>query len=291
MRPAGVREFSRLFTQRIDALDEHFLGRDRPLGQVRLLYEIGRRGSSIGELRSRLGLDSGYTSRLLGSLATDGLVETRPDPLDRRRRIVELTADGEREWALLDQLSDEQVDDILQPLGERRAAELTELLTRAGRLIAAATVTFELIDARGPAARSAMSAYFTELDHRFDGGFDPGDALSADAAHFDPPQGSFIVVRSGDDTIGCGGLLTLEPEIGEIKRMWIDPRWRGLGLASRLLADLEERSRKMGHRLVRLDTNKVLIDAIAMYRSAGYGAIPQYCENPYAHHWFEKSLR
>lgn len=290
MPVAEVREFSRLFTQRIGALDDHFLGRDRPLGQARFLYEIGPAGAAVGDLRARLGLDSGYASRLVQSLAADGLVAARPDPADGRRRLVELTARGRREWQMLDQLSDEQVDAILQPLGERRAAELGDLLGRARRLLVAATATFDPTDARSASARLAMSSYFAELDDRFDGGFEPGDALEADAPHFDPPDGSFVLVRSDDDVIGCGGLLTLEPGIGEIKRMWIDPRYRGLGLARRLLHDLEERGGRLGHRIVRLDTNAVLLEAIAMYRSSGYRPIARYCDNPYAHHWFEKPL-
>jgi DNA-binding MarR family transcriptional regulator len=287
---ASIREFSRRFTQHIGALDESFLGRDRPLGESRLLYEIGGQGTTVGELRSRLGLDSGYTSRLLRSLTNDGLVTTRPDPDDRRRRIVELTDEGEREWEVLDRLSDEQVGTMLELLGDRRAAELSELLTRAGRLIASAKVTFDAIDPRSPPARLAMSAYFAELDDRFVGGFDPGDALSAESESFDPPAGTLVVGRSDDIVVGCGGLLTFEPGIGEIKRMWVDPAWRGLGLARRLLADLECRSSGMDHRFVRLDTNAVLVEAIAMYESAGYVPISRYCANPYAHRWFEKSL-
>ncbi|MDX2381994.1 MAG: helix-turn-helix domain-containing GNAT family N-acetyltransferase [Acidimicrobiia bacterium] len=287
---ASIREFSRLFTQHIGALDGHFLGRDRPLGEARLLYEIGGEGTTVAELRSRLGLDSGYTSRLLRSLTNDGLVTTRADPNDRRRRIVDLTVEGEREWEVLDRLSDAQVGAMLELLGERRAVELGELLTRAGKLIGSATVTFDSIDPLTRTAQQAMSRYFAELHDRFDGGFDPGDALSADPEHFDPPAGEFVVGRSGEVVIGCGGLLTLEPGIGEIKRMWIDPAWRGLGLARRLLGDLERRSSGMGHRVVRLDTNAVLVEAITMYESAGYLPISRYCENPYAHRWFEKSL-
>jgi GNAT superfamily N-acetyltransferase len=135
-----------------------------------------------------------------------------------------------------------------------------------------------------------MSAYFDELDERFDGGFDPGDALTADAPRFDPPDGTFVLVVSDEEVVGCGGVQTLEPGIGEIKRMWIAPRFRGLGLAGRLLGDLEERTREIGHNIVRLDTNSVLVEAVAMYGSAGYRAIDRYCDNPYAHHWFEKSL-
>lgn len=290
MDVAGIRAFSRSFTRRIGALDERFLGRDRTLGAARLLFEVGPDGASVGELRARLGLDSGYTSRLLRGLEADGLVRTEPDDRDGRRRRVRLTEAGLDEWQLLDDLSTAQVEAIVSPLGARRADELAELLARASRLLAAAEVTFEAVDPRNDDARAAMSSYFDELDDRFPDGFDRTDALTNDAIGFDPPAGAFVLACGSGTAIGCGGLQTLEPGIGEIKRMWIAPRWRGVGLAGRLLADLERRCGAMGHRAVRLDTNAILTDAIAMYEGAGYRPIDRYNDNPYAQRWFEKPL-
>ena len=80
----------------------------------------------------------------------------------------------------------------------------------------------------------------------------------------------------------------MEPGVGEIKRMWVAPDWRGVGLAGRILSDLEDRSRAVGHERTVLDTNGVLHDAIAMYERSGYRAIDRYNDNPYAEHWFEK---
>ncbi|HET8647419.1 MAG TPA: MarR family transcriptional regulator, partial [Vicinamibacteria bacterium] len=63
-----VRSFNRLVTERVGALHDHFLGRDRPLGECRLLWEIGAGPIEIRHLRARLALDSAYVSRLLRSL-------------------------------------------------------------------------------------------------------------------------------------------------------------------------------------------------------------------------------
>ena len=117
-----------------------------------------------------------------------------------------------------------------------------------------------------------MEAYFAELDATFPTGFDPGDALTAELAAFEPPTGRFVVIRDRDTTIGCAALQTLEPGIGEIKRMWIAPDRRGRGLASRLLHELEARCRTIGHHTVRLDTNATLATAIALYERSGYVA-------------------
>lgn len=159
---------------------------------------------------------------------------------------------------------------------------------------AAADARFEVVDPRSAEAVDSMTAYFGELDEVFPTGFDPGDTLTADAAQFDPPAGAFVVVRVGDTDLpvvaGCGGVLTLEPGVAEIKRMWIAPAWRGVGLAARLLADLERRAESIGHHTVRLDTNATLTTAIAMYERAGYRAIDRYNDNPFAQCWFEKHI-
>src|SRR4051794_40899367 len=93
---APVRRFHRAVTARAGALDDHFLGRDRPLGEARLLWEIGDDGCEVRVLRTRLALDSGYVSRLLRSLEAAGLVLVRPSSRDRRLRVAELTPAGRR---------------------------------------------------------------------------------------------------------------------------------------------------------------------------------------------------
>src|SRR5438477_8955487 len=97
-----VRRFNRLVTERVGALNDHFLGRPRPLGEARLLWEIGLDGCEVRLLRSRLGLDSGYLSRLLRSLEVAGLVEVLANPADARSRVARLTRAGRRERAALD---------------------------------------------------------------------------------------------------------------------------------------------------------------------------------------------
>src|SRR5215207_7760773 len=97
-----VRSFNRAVTQRIGALDDRFLARDRPLGQSRMLWEVGIEGCEVRSLRSRLGLDSGHASRLLRALEAAGLVRVAPSPSDRRIRVARLTPAGLAERALLD---------------------------------------------------------------------------------------------------------------------------------------------------------------------------------------------
>ena len=104
---AHVRSFNRVVTQRIGALDDRYLGRSRPLGQDRVLWEIGVEGCEVRSLRARLGLDAGHASRLLRSLEGAGLVTVRPSASDRRVRVASLTRAGQAELELLSRRSDE----------------------------------------------------------------------------------------------------------------------------------------------------------------------------------------
>jgi DNA-binding MarR family transcriptional regulator/GNAT superfamily N-acetyltransferase len=287
----ALRSFNRSFTQRIGVLDDSFLGSGRPLGQARLLFEIGPGdGTTTRELRQRLGLDSGYLSRLLRELEAEGSVVVATDPDDGRRRVVRLTPHGRTEWEELDRRSDELAGKLLQPLSDRQRVDLARALEQADRLLRAATVTFDEVDPTSPVARACMTAYFAELDRRFPHGFDPGDALAGGAQGMAAPLGTFVVARSDARAVACGGVVGLDAATGEIKRMWVDADWRGLGLGQRMLADLERRAAALGHTRVVLDTNGTLTEAIAMYARSGYTEIERYNDNPYAQHWFEKRL-
>jgi GNAT superfamily N-acetyltransferase len=141
-----------------------------------------------------------------------------------------------------------------------------------------------------PDARQCLRAYFGELARRFDGGFDPARSISADDAELTPPAGLFLIATLHAEPVGCGALKFHPGAPAEIKRMWVSPSARGLGLGRRLLAELEDRARARGVRTVRLETNRTLHEAVGLYRAAGYREVAAFNDEPYAHHWFEKTL-
>ena len=285
-----VRRFNRTVTQRIGALNEAFLARDRPLGQARLLWEIGPGGSDVRLLRSRLDLDSGYLSRLLRSLENDGLIVVERSPADGRVRTARLTGRGLAERAELDRRSDDLAASILQSLSARQQTRLTTAMAEVERLLVASAVQVAVCDPRHPNARFCLRAYFSELSHRFDRGFDPTRSISADDDELIPPAGLLLVATVHGEPVGCGALKFHEGAPTEIKRMWVAPTARGLGLGRRLLTDLEAHAASHGARALRLETNRALTEAIGLYRAAGYREVAPFNDEPYAHHWFEKTL-
>jgi DNA-binding MarR family transcriptional regulator/GNAT superfamily N-acetyltransferase len=285
-----LRRFNRAWSQRVGLLEDSYLGQGRSLGASRLLFEIGVDGAGVLDLRRRLGLDSGYLSRLLRGLEDERLVEVRPDPSDGRRRVVVPTAKGRRAIERLDARSEERARALVDPLGESQRRRLADVLETAERLIRSATCTVESVDVASDEAVRAVRRYFDELDRRFPTGFDPGAAVTTDLDAMRAPSGGFLVLRAEAEVVACGGLQRHTRTIGEIKRMWVDPEWRGCGLAGRLLGALEDRAAELGYRQVYLDTNATLVEAITMYERAGYRRTERYNDNPYAQAWFAKRL-
>lgn len=285
-----VRRFNRTVTERVGVLHDHYLGLDRPIGEARLLWEIGEQGQEVRRLRERLGLDSGYVSRMLRSLEADGLVTVEPQPRDKRVRTARLTAAGRAERAVLDGRSDELAGSLLEPLNTAQRARLVAAMAEVDRLLTAATVTLDALDPDHPDAQHCLRCYFSELQERFETGFDPAQSLLPDAGELRSPHGLFLVARLHGEPVGCAGLKLPPGAPAEIKRMWVAPHVRGLGVARRILAELEAWAAQHGHDVVRLDTNRALTDAIALYHSCGFSEVAAFNDEPYAHHWFEKRI-
>jgi DNA-binding MarR family transcriptional regulator/GNAT superfamily N-acetyltransferase len=285
-----VRRFNRIVTQRVGALNDHFLSRDRSLGEARLLWEIGPKGRDVRSLRAQLELDSGYVSRLLRSLEAAGLITVGPDDSDKRVRIARLTRLGLAERKVLDRRSDELAASLLAPLGAEQRVRLVAAMADVERLLTAAMVEISTIDPSHPHARYCVREYFSELDRRFDAGFDPANSIPALDEEMRPPAGLFLVATLGGDPIGSGALKFHGREPADLKRMWVASSARGLGVGRRLLNELENHAARHGVRSVRLETNKSLVEAISLYRSAGYAEVPAFNDEPYAHLWFAKQI-
>jgi ribosomal protein S18 acetylase RimI-like enzyme len=158
------------------------------------------------------------------------------------------------------------------------------------RLLVASAVEVAVRDPGDPAARVCVRAYFEELGRRFDAGFNPARSLPADDRDMIPPAGLFLVATLHAEAVGCGGLKFHGDAPAEVKRMWVSPAARGLGLGRRLLTELEAHAAARGVTTLRLETNGTLAEAISLYRSAGYREVGAFSDEPYAHHWFEKKL-
>jgi GNAT superfamily N-acetyltransferase/DNA-binding MarR family transcriptional regulator len=283
-----VRRFNRAVTEGIGVLDDHFLGRGRPLGESRLLWEIGAHGADVRALRWRLGLQAGCVGRELRSLVGEGLV--RVTRTDRGGRQAVLTAAGLAEWVELDRRSHLLAEHILAPLSDRQSAALLTAMAKVEQLLQASMVRYAIAEPNTADARWCFEQYFAELNVRFETGFNPDLSIPADAHELTRPAGLLIIARLRGRPVGCGALKFHGQAPAELKRMWVDPSARGFGLGTRLLQELEAHARDAGVRVLRLETNRALHEAIALYRRTGYVEVDRFSDEAYAHHWFAKVL-
>ncbi len=287
---AQLRRFNRVVTATAGVLRDQYLGSKRPFGEARLLWEIGAAGVEVRLLRTRLGLDSGYLSRLLSSLEAGGLITVAPSSRDRRIRVACLTSAGRRERALLDERSDELARSLVSALGPHQRERLAVAMNEVERLLTSASVEIRPVDPQHRDARYCLAEYVAELNRRSERGFDPSTGETALPHEVRPPAGEFFVAYLRGEPVGCGAVKHHADAPAEVKRMWIAPSARGLGLGRRLLAHLEARACVAGARVARLETSAVLVEALSLYRSAGWVEVAAFNDEPFADHWFEKKL-
>ena len=285
-----VRRFNRAVTQRVGALSDHYLARSRPLSACRVLWEIGLEGAEVRALRARLDIDSGQLSRLLRGLEADDLIEVVRSPEDARIRVARLTSAGVAERGVLDDRSDELARSILTPLDAAQREQLVTAMRSVERLITASLVETRIVDPEHPDAKRCLRAYVAELNRRSDIPFDPHNGSTAEPHEVRAPAGGFLVAYLNAEAIGCGAVKHRRGGPSDIKRMWVAESARGLGIGRRLLRELEQLARADGAPVAQLETNGTLVEAITMYRSAGYAEVPAFNEEPFADHWFAKPL-
>jgi DNA-binding MarR family transcriptional regulator/GNAT superfamily N-acetyltransferase len=284
------RQFQRVVTREVGALQDDFLGRGRPYGASRLLWEMGDGPVEVASLRERLGLDAGYVSRLLRSLEEEGLVTSGPSPDDARARVVARTAAGTDEAALLDRLSDDAAGTLLGNLDPAERAEVDRAARILTRTLTRRHLTIEIVDPESREASWCVGEFFAEIDSLFESGYDPTKAVAVGAADLTPPHGAFLVARLHGQPVGCGGVKLPAGEPAFLKRMWVAPSARGLGVAGVLLDRLEALAVEVGATAVTLDTNSKLTAAGRLYASRGYVEVPDFNGEPHADRWYRKEL-
>lgn len=283
-----LRRFSRSVTSALGAMDQSFLGRGRPLGVARVLNAIGQGMMEVRDLRAYLGLDSGLMSRNLRMLEEEGLIATTASEEDARQRQVQLTEAGRAEFDAYERLSDQHALEILGR--SRRRDELLAALDLVSATFCTTAPHIHRADPHDVNIAYAMTEYTKELSLRFGRSFAVTEMSEEERLDFLPPRGIFLLASVDGVAMGCGGLRPLQSGTGEVKRVWINPAWRGRGVSRRLMDALEQEARELGYGRLRLDTSRHLPEAVALYHALGYREIDRYNDNPDADHFFEKLL-
>lgn len=283
-----IRRFNRAVTRETGALDQSFLGRGRPLGPARVINAIGHGHCDLDQLRRYLGVDKTVLSRFLAGLQGDGLLRLAPSAEDGRRRVAELTEAGRAEFKAYEALSDAQAQALLARHPDPKA--LLEAMDLVASALGREDLELVVTTPTDPRALRCLEAYYSELAQRFKQGFDVTLSADPEASDMCPPRGTFLLALSDGLPMGCVGVKGTDKGYGEIKRLWVSPAARGMGLARQLMMRAEQEARALSIPTLRLDTNSALPEAIALYRATGWTEIDRFNDDPYPDFFFEKAV-
>jgi DNA-binding MarR family transcriptional regulator/GNAT superfamily N-acetyltransferase len=294
---AGVRQFSRFYTQRLGLLDRELLASGFTLTESRLLWELAQRAPlTASRLCRELGLDAGYLSRLIRGLRTAGLVRDQASSEDARVHWLSLTAKGRRAFGQLDSASRSQVAQIIGHLSNSSQRELVGAMDTVRRLMTESAPPAEItLHEPGPGDIGWVVQRHGTLyaqEYGWDNGFEALVArICADfIEQFEPGLERGWIARRQGVNVGCVFVVQAPPaEYGEgaakLRMLLVDPAVRGQGLGERLVRECETFAQGAGYRTMTLWTNSVLHAARRIYERCGWELVK---EEP--HHSFGRDL-
>ncbi|MGO9412967.1 MAG: GNAT family N-acetyltransferase [Spirochaetia bacterium] len=296
-----LRRFNRYYTNRLGLLGRYRFDTDLTLTEARVIFEIGLAGEHTQSALGRdLTVDMGYLNRVVKRLEARGLISIRQDEHDGRVSVLSLSKSGRAMFAKINADSDAEVEDMLRGMNEQEAGALVTHIREAQKLLekqAAGRPRAERAESPADvaAARTLIREYadFLGEDLSFQG-FE--QELAELPGKYAPPSGALFVAhvpaKGKSQPAGCVALRKLSPGICEMKRLFVRPQCRGLGIGRLLAERVIEEARALGYKAMRLDTLQRLEGAVTLYRSMGFEQIPPYYKNPLPGVLFwEKDLR
>ena len=286
---APVERFNQTVIQWISLLDDESVYGGRSLGEYRLLHEIGVDGADIPTLTSGLQFSRRAVSLLILALEEAGLVNVDRGASDGQVTAARLTTAGRTVLQEEERRVDVAAERLLTALNSAQRKRLIVTMRQVERLLRASSIDVRVGDPYHPHFQACLDAYFAELADRY-GGFDPNVSRPLAPEQIVPPAGLLVMAYHHDHPVGCGALNFLSDSIGAIKRMWVSREYRGLGIGSRILDELERGARENGVRLLRLENRHELYEATQMYNQFGYREVDPFNDEFYADRWYEKTL-
>ncbi|HEX8034996.1 MAG TPA: helix-turn-helix domain-containing GNAT family N-acetyltransferase, partial [Ktedonobacterales bacterium] len=290
-RIESVRQFNRFFTRQIGVLREGLLHSPYSLTEARIIFELGHRNEvTATELCRELGLDPGYLSRILARLEQQGLLEKVRSGSDGRARLLSLTTDGEKAFALLDQRSSDEVGEMLRDLSERDQQRLLKAMDTIEDILGNGLKYSEPFVVR-PHESGDMGwvvhrhGVLYAQEYGWDEHF---EALVAQIVadfinNFDPKREHCWIAEMDGEIVGSIFLVKASETVAKLRLLLVEPKARGLGVGSRLIAECIRFARRRGYTKIVLWTNDVLVQARRLYEKAGFVLVAQEAHHSFGH--------
>jgi DNA-binding MarR family transcriptional regulator len=131
-----VRAFNRFYTNIIGLLDKHILNSSYSLPEVRIMFELYHNsGLTASEIIDRIDIDKGYLSRILKKFEKNRLINRVSSATDKRAVFLQLSAKGKKEFEVLNNASDKQVEGLFKNLSDKEGEELTQKMREIQKLL------------------------------------------------------------------------------------------------------------------------------------------------------------
>lgn len=277
-----LRQLSRQLVRQLGMLDNHCGSMALTPVQAHTLIELEHSAATVNEMAHRLNVDKSNASRTLAILLNQGLVQSVPNPLDKRSQIFELTTTGKDKLTALHQQLNTQVDNWLDQMDTDEIDQLGASLKRYTKSMQAASRQegYE-IRQLNPLDNAAVAAVIRRVSAEYgltaDKGYGVADPTLDTMSEVYQHDGSrYWVIEHNNRILGGGGVAPLagEDKICELQKMYFLPELRGRGLARKLAVTALRFAREQGYQGCYLETTANLTEAIALYLSLGFVKIP-----------------
>ena len=290
-RVGVVRHFNRFFTRQIGVLREGLLHSPYTLTESRILFEIAHREQvTASALCRELGLDAGYLSRILTNLEQQGLIEKVRSTSDGRQRLLCLTAEGEKAFALLDQRSREEVSEMLNDLSEENQQRLLKAMQTIESVLTKGLKFSEPFYLRShePGDMGWVTHRHGVLYAQEYGWDEHFEALVAQIvadfiSNYNPTRERCWIAEMDGEIVGSVFVVQSSETVAKLRLLLVEPRARGLGLGTRLVDECIRFARRCGYQKLILWTNSVLVEARHIYQKKGFTLVAQEEHHSYGH--------
>lgn len=279
-RAEQVRSFNRFYTRRIGVLQDRMLGSEFSLTELRVLYELSSRGAArASDLRSDLGLNAGYLSRVIASLEARGLLQKSPNPEDARSHLLSLTAHGQETFQPYDAASRQEAMALLEPLTEAQRQGVAEAMARISALLGQRNREYLLRDPQpgdmGWVVHKQAQLYATEYGWNSEFEALLAEIVATYLREYDPASDRCWIAEQHGDIIGSVFVVRHDANTAKLRMLYVDASARGLGIGRTLVEEAIAFARLGGYSRMVLWTNAVLHDAVRLYEKAGFALVEE----------------
>jgi len=296
---AAVRAFTRCYTAVLGVLDEGLLHTPYSVTEARILFELAQRDETeLAGLRRDLRVDAGYMSRIVARLEADGLVTRSRSARDARCQVLTLTDQGRAVFATLDARSAAQVGRLLAGMPEpvrRRVVAAMDVVRTVLADERPSDVRAVVLRPPGPGDYGWMVARHGALyadEYGWDAAFEGlvarivGDYVE----HHDPAREAAWIAEVDGEPAGCVFCVARDATTAQLRILLVEPRFRGLGIGTRLVDRCLQFARQAGYGSITLWTNDVLVSARRIYEAAGFTLVDEEPHHSFGHdlvgqHW------